>query len=86
MQRQSEKNLSAVHSVARVSNQSSFFQAVAEFNRAVLLHLKPLGQKADRGPASRRFGLDYQECLVLLWLDARFARRPLAEVQETPDS
>src|SRR5579864_3100217 len=40
MQRQSEKNLSAVHSVARVSNQSSFFQAVAEFNRAVVLHLK----------------------------------------------
>jgi hypothetical protein len=52
----------------------------------VVLHLKPLGQEADRGLPCGPRCLNREQRLVLLRLDASSrSRSAFAEVQEAPD-
>lgn len=83
--RELHQHLAAILPAARAPHQPALFQPVNQFHRAVVLDLKPFGEKADRGSLLCRNAFHGKQCLILLRLESGGARVALAEVQIPPN-
>ena len=81
-----DQDAAAVGVVPPAPEQPQAFEAVDQFDGAVVLQEEPLGQGADRGRDRRRETFQRQEELVLLRLQASRARGLLAEMEEAPEA
>ena len=80
--RDNELHLAAIRAIARPPDPATCFETMAQFHRAVVPNLEPLGQKADRCLRSERPTFDCQQSLMLLRFNPGGARNDLAKVQE----
>jgi len=76
-------DLASIFGVTLSRCKPAICQAVNQLHSAVMLDLKSFGDFADGGRNSLRHAFDGEHKLMLLWLDAGFARRTFAESKET---
>jgi hypothetical protein len=82
LRRQAEQHLSTIAVAAFALQEATLLQLVAECHGRVMLDAEALGNRADGRAHARGQAAHGQQQLMLLRLDARRARRLLAERQE----
>jgi len=82
---QLDEYLAPVVGAAQAAEQTALDQAIDQFHRAVMLELHPFGQNSDGRFKVLRQTSNREQQLMLLWLDAGFARCVFAETQEATD-
>jgi hypothetical protein len=80
-----KQHFAAVVLGARTMDESSGFQAVHQFNSAVVADLHPVGQFANTRPHSGRHAFNRQHQLILAALQTGLLYDLLAEMKETPN-
>lgn len=78
-----QQNFAAVGAAARAPQQTASFEAVHQFDGAVMLDLQAFRERAHSGLLRVRQTLNRQKRLMLLGLDAGRARSLLAEIYES---
>lgn len=79
-------NLSPIVFVTQTFDVAALFEAVNEFNGAVMFEGKLLGQGADRGRFVLAEAANGQQHLILLRLEALGVSSGIAGTQEEPDA
>jgi hypothetical protein len=80
-----QQDFAAVCLPARTPDEAFGLKTVCEFNRAVMLNLKPLGQNTDSRNLTWGQSLDRQQSLMLMRLDSCGARSRFAKIQKAAD-
>ena len=82
--REFDEDLASVDECAAPPHEPPLRQAVDQLDGAVVLHLEPLGQLADRRVPAPREALHGEQQLVLARLELRAARLLFREREEPP--